>query len=133
MAFTKYQCVKQQDIKDCGAACLATISKNYGLNYPITKIREMSGTDKMGTSAYGLVKAAEKLGFTAKAVKGTHEAFLEDFPLPAIAHVVIDQTLLHYVVIHKITKKQLSFRILRRALLNIHQKTSLKSGPVFSY
>lgn len=105
MAFTKYQCVKQQDIKDCGAACLATISKNYGLNYPITKIREMSGTDKMGTSAYGLVKAAEKLGFTAKAVKGTHEAFFEDFPLPAIAHVVIDQTLLHYVVIHKITKK----------------------------
>ncbi|OMD83054.1 MULTISPECIES: peptidase domain-containing ABC transporter [Paenibacillus] len=105
MAFTKYQCVKQQDIKDCGAACLATISKNYGLNYPITKIREMSGSDKMGTSAYGLVKAAEKLGFTAKAVKGTHEAFFEDFPLPAIAHVVIDQTLLHYVVIHKITKK----------------------------
>lgn len=83
MAFTKYQCVKQQDIKDCGAACLATISKNYGLNYPITKIREMSGTDKMGTSAYGLVKAAEKLGFTAKAVKGLtrHSSKISPFRL----------------------------------------------------
>lgn len=80
-------------------------TKHYGLNYPITKIREIAGTDNRGTSAYGMVKAAEKLGFTAKAVKGTHEAFFENFPLPAIAHVVIDHTLLHYVIIHKITKK----------------------------
>ena len=25
--FKKYHCIKQHDIKDCGAACLATISK----------------------------------------------------------------------------------------------------------
>ena len=29
-----------------------------------------------------------------------------EFPLPAIAHVVVDGALLHYVVIHKITQKQ---------------------------
>ncbi|WP_284679108.1 cysteine peptidase family C39 domain-containing protein [Aceticella autotrophica] len=57
------------DIKDCGAACLATISKQYGLKIPISKIRESAGTDKQGTSAYGLIKAAEKLGLTAKGVK----------------------------------------------------------------
>lgn len=28
-------------------------------------------------------------------------------PLPAIAHVVIDKTLLHYVVIHKINEKEI--------------------------
>src|SRR5690606_23319578 len=67
---------------------------------------EVAGTDKQGTNAYGLVKAAEKLGYSAKGVKGNQEAFFEEFPLPAIAHVVIDQSLLHYVVIHKITKKQ---------------------------
>lgn len=102
----KYYCIKQHDITDCGAACLATVSKQYGLSTSITKIREVAGTDKMGTNAYGMVKAAEQLGFTAKAVKGNQEAFFSEFPLPAIAHVVVDGTLLHYVVIHKITKKE---------------------------
>ncbi|CAH1209382.1 Lactococcin-G-processing and transport ATP-binding protein LagD [Paenibacillus auburnensis] len=104
--FRKYILIKQHDLKDCGAACLAMISKHYGLKYPISKIRQISGTDHQGTSAWGVVQAAEKLGFTAKAVKGNQEAFFDNFPLPAIAHVVIDQTLLHYVVIHKISKKE---------------------------
>ena len=105
--YMKFSHVKQYDIKDCGAACLATISKQYGLKYPISKIREVAGTDKQGTNAYGLIQAAQKLGFTAKGVKGDQEAFFGEFPLPAIAHVVIDQSLLHYVVIHKITKKKI--------------------------
>lgn len=104
--FKKYHCIKQHDITDCGAACLTTISRHYGLKYPISQIREIAGTDKQGTNVYGLVKAAEQLNFTAKAVKGNQEAFFGDFPLPAIAHVVIDGSLLHYVVIHKITKKE---------------------------
>ena len=102
----RYYCIKQHDITDCGAACLATISKQYGLTLSITKIRLIAGTDKMGTNAYGMIKAAEELGFTAKGVKGDKEAFFNDFPLPAIAHVVVDGSLLHYVVIHKITKQQ---------------------------
>lgn len=103
----KYYCVKQHDITDCGAACLATISKQYGLNLSISKIREVAGTDKQGTNAYGMIKAAEQLGFSAKGVKGNQDAFFTEFPLPAIAHVVVDGSLLHYVVIHKITKKQI--------------------------
>ena len=71
----KYYCVKQHDITDCGAACLATISKQYGLKLSISKIREVAGTDKQGTNKTGLVKAAEQLGFTAKGVKGNQEAF----------------------------------------------------------
>ena len=57
----RYYCVKQHDITDCGAACLATISKQYGLNLSISKIREVAGTDKQGTNAYGMIKAAEQL------------------------------------------------------------------------
>ncbi|MDF2586714.1 MAG: bacteriocin-processing peptidase [Anaerocolumna sp.] len=104
--FQKYYCVKQQDITDCGAACLATISKQYGYKISITKIRETAGTDKQGTNAFGVIKAAEQLGFSAKGVKGDKNAFFSDFPLPCIAHVIVDGTLLHYVVIHKITKKE---------------------------
>lgn len=73
--YMKYYCVKQHDITDCGAACLATISKQFGLNLSISKIREIAGTDKQGTNAYGMIKAAEQLGFTAKGVKGDQEAF----------------------------------------------------------
>ena len=102
----KYYCVKQHDITDCGAACLATISKQNGYKIGITQIREVAGTDKQGTNAYGVIKAAEQLGFSAKGVKGNKDAFFSEFPLPCIAHVVVDGSLLHYVVIHKITKKQ---------------------------
>ncbi|OEF98971.1 bacteriocin ABC transporter ATP-binding protein [Vulcanibacillus modesticaldus] len=106
--FNKYHCVKQHDIKDCGPACLATVSKQYGLKIPISKIREVAGTDKQGTNAYGLIQAAEKLGFTAKGVKTMNkEAIFEELPLPAIAHVIVDGTLLHYMVIHKITRKEI--------------------------
>ena len=103
----KYYCVKQHDITDCGAACLATISKQNGYKIGITKIREVAGTDKQGTNAYGVIKGAEQLGFSAKGVKGDKEAFFSEFPLPCIAHVIVDGSLLHYVVIHKITKKEI--------------------------
>lgn len=106
--FRKYYCIKQHDYKDCGCACLATICRQYGLKYPISKIREVAGTDKFGTSALGIIQAAEKLGFSAKGVKANKpEDIFGEIPLPAIAHVVIDKTMLHYVVIHKISEKEI--------------------------
>lgn len=106
--FRKYYCIKQHDITDCGAACLATISKQYGFHTSVSKIREAAGTDKQGTNAYGMIKAAEHLGFSAKGVKGDRNAFFSEYPLPCIAHVIADGSLLHYVIIHKITKKRIT-------------------------
>lgn len=103
----KYYCIKQHDTTDCGAACLATICKQNGYKISITKIREAAGTDRQGTNAYGLIKAAEQLGFHAKGVKGKKDALFTEFPLPCIAHVIVDGGLLHYVVVHKITKKRI--------------------------
>lgn len=102
-----YYCIKQHDITDCGAACLATISKQNGYKTSISKIREVAGTDRQGTNVYGIIKAAEQLGFSAKGVKGSKESIFSEFPLPCIAHVVVRGELLHYVVIHRITKKQI--------------------------
>lgn len=107
--YKKYVCIKQNDIKDCGAACIATICKQYGLKIPISKIREIAGTDMYGTSAYGVVKAAEAIGFTAKGVKVSKFLdIFDEYPKPAIAHVVVDGSLLHYVVIHKVTKDEIT-------------------------
>jgi ATP-binding cassette subfamily B protein len=103
----RYACVRQHDITDCGAASLATIARHYKLKLTISEIREVAGTDKVGTSAYGMVKAAETLGFYAKAVKGDKTAFATDFALPAIALVVHNSSLMHYIVIHKKTKDKL--------------------------
>ncbi len=87
----------------CG--CLSTITKTHGLRLQISKIRDIAGTDSYGTSAYGLVKAAERLGFTAKAIKGTREDLFKEFPKPAIANVITEDGIQHYVVIHKVKKK----------------------------
>ena len=103
----KYYCIKQHDTTDCGAACLATISKQYGLKLSIAQIREIAGTDARGTNTHGMIKAAEQLGFSAKGVRGDKEAFFTPFPLPCIAHVVMNGRQFHFVVIHKITKKKI--------------------------
>ena len=102
----RYYCIRQQDMRDCGVACLATISKTYGMDISISRIREVAGTDLHGTNVNGLVHAAEALGFYTRAVKGSREAFLEKMTLPAIAHVIKDKKYLHYVVVYKITDKK---------------------------
>ncbi|HET9570905.1 MAG TPA: peptidase domain-containing ABC transporter [Bacteroidales bacterium] len=94
--------VKQHDITDCGAACLASVSASYGLHMPIARIRQYASTDKRGTNALGMVEAATKLGFTCKAVRGVPES-LSKIPLPSIAHVIRGQ-LQHYVVLYKVSR-----------------------------
>jgi ATP-binding cassette subfamily B protein len=96
--------IKQRDITDCGAACLASVAAHYKLKLPVAKVRQYASTDTKGTNVLGLVEAATKLGFEAKGVKGTLDS-LEKIPLPAIAHVVVKQYLHHYVVIYKISDR----------------------------
>ncbi|MBK0383049.1 peptidase domain-containing ABC transporter [Pedobacter sp. SD-b] len=96
--------IKQRDITDCGAACLASIASHYKLKLPVARIRQMAGTDKKGTNVLGMIEAAQKLGFEAKGVKGPFESLFK-IPLPAIAHVVVKEVLQHYVVIYKVTKQ----------------------------
>ncbi|PIB33166.1 peptidase C39 [Gaetbulibacter sp. 5U11] len=99
--------IKQHDIKDCGAACLASIGNHYKVNLPIARIRQFANTDKRGTNVLGIIEAAEKMGFTAKGVKGSLDA-IPKIPLPAIAHVIVGKQLQHYVVIYKVSKKNIT-------------------------
>jgi len=93
--------IKQRDVSDCGAACLASVAAHYKLGLPVSRIRQIAGTDQKGTNAWGLIKAAEKMGFSAKGVQGNIEA-LPGVPIPAIAHVIINKILPHYVVLYRI-------------------------------
>ena len=93
--------IKQHDITDCGAACIASVSAFYGLKFPIAQIRQYAHTDKKGTNLLGMIDALGKLGFEAKGVKAEFEA-LNVVPKPTIAHVIVKETLHHFVVIYKV-------------------------------
>lgn len=96
--------VKQKDITDCGAACLASVAAHYKLNLPITKIRQWAGTNKKGTSIAGIIEAAQKLNFETQGVKGSFDSLFK-IPKPAIAHVILDNHYQHFVVVHKTNAK----------------------------
>lgn len=96
--------VKQRDITDCGAACLASIASWYHFNHPVSRIRQLAGTDKMGTNVLGLVEACDKMGFLAKGVRGEWDSLFK-IPKPAIGHLIVRNAITHYVVILKTTGK----------------------------
>jgi ATP-binding cassette subfamily B protein len=101
--FRKYACVRQHDQSDCGAAALATVALHYRRPLGLEQMRDLSGTDRIGTNLLGLLKAAEKLGFSARGAKGSYEV-LPTLPLPAIAHVKTSEGLGHFVVLHRYWK-----------------------------
>jgi len=97
-------CIKQLDISDCGPACLASIAAYYKLRIPVSRIRQYAATEKSGTNVLGMLDAAERLGFQAKAVRGKVDSITK-VPKPAIAHVIGTGGLHHFVVIYKTGKK----------------------------
>ena len=95
--------IYQQDEKDCGVACIAMILKHYKTEIPIHKLREFSGSDLDGTSAFGLKKTFEKLNFECLAIQADNSVWKEkELPLPLIAHVLIDDSFMHYVVVYDV-------------------------------
>lgn len=131
--FKKYYCIKQKELKDCGPACLATIFKQYKLKVPIYKIRELAQTDKQGTSAKAIIDVANKLGFSAKGFKANNiNDIYGDIPLPAIAHVIIDNSYHHYIVIHKITNKYILIADPARGIIkyNVDEFYSIWTGII---
>jgi ATP-binding cassette subfamily B protein len=49
--------VSQYDSNDCGAACLLSILKFYGINENLEILKAVSGTTKNGTTLLGLQEA----------------------------------------------------------------------------
>ena len=112
--------IKQHDITDCGAACLASICAHYKLEFPIARIRQLASTDQKGTNVLGLIEAAQKLNFDVKGVRGDFES-LQKIPKPSIAHVIVKGVLHHYVVIYEVTKSYI--KIMDPATGKMHKKT----------
>ncbi len=102
----KIKYVKQENIMDCGVACLLSIIRYYGGDNTIDNIRYLTNCDKNGISAFDLVEASKKLGFDCKGIK-CNISYLENIKLPVIVHTFINKAYKHYVIVHKIDKNKI--------------------------
>lgn len=100
--------VAQIDARDCGVAALASIAKYYGSDYSLAHLRELAKTNKEGTTALGIVKAAKLMGFETRAIQADMTLFdIEDVPYPFIVHVNKEGKFQHYYVIYQNKKNYL--------------------------
>ena len=100
--------VPQMDSRDCGVAALASIAKYYGSDYSLAHLRELAKTNKEGTTAFGIVKAAKEMGFETKPIQADMTLFdMKDIPYPFIVHVTKDGKLQHYYVVYQVKKDYL--------------------------
>ena len=97
--------IPQIDARDCGVAALASIAKFYGSDFSLAHLRELAKTNKEGTTALGIVKAADEMGFETRPVQADKTLFdMSDVPYPFIVHVSKEGKLQHYYVVYQ-TKK----------------------------
>ncbi|MGK0236385.1 MAG: ATP-binding cassette subfamily B protein, partial [Psychroserpens sp.] len=98
MSFPIYQ---QFDQMDCGPTCLRMIAKHYGRVYSLQYLRDHSYIDREGVSLLGISDAAEHIGMHTLAVKLPFKQFIEEVPLPCVAH----WRQRHFVVVYRTSKK----------------------------
>lgn len=96
-----YPWVEQQSSSDCGAACLAMVSRYWNKVLPLNWLREQANIGRSGASLKSLSKAAEKIGFHARPVRASVDRIVEQTN-PWIAHWQGN----HYVVVYKISQRK---------------------------
>lgn len=114
---------RQANINDCAVCSLASIIKYYGGIPNLEKLRELMHTTREGTNAYNIIECANSLGFKSKGlkVKNLNEFKDKNNIIPFIAHVIINKSYMHYVVIYKINYKNKTLKIMdpARGFVNI--------------
>src|SRR4029077_6706599 len=76
----------------------------HGLEVSHPRLRQLSATNRAGTTLLGLVDAASRLGFACKGVRCADSA-LEHIPMPAIAHVT-RRNAGHFVVVTRVSNDE---------------------------
>jgi ATP-binding cassette subfamily B protein len=93
--------VHQVDAMDCGAACVATLCRQFGYNVSLAAIRAAVGTGLDGTSLRGIMRGGAEMGIEFRAVKSSVDR-LAAMPKPAILHWGGN----HWVVVHEVRKER---------------------------
>ncbi len=85
---------------DCGAACLAMVTRHFGRPVSLAHIRRLVHTSIDGTSLAGIASGAEQVGLRVRSVKAS-KTRLDELPLPAVCHFEGN----HWVVLYRVDDK----------------------------
>ena len=96
--------ILQQDIKDCGVACIQYMIEYYHGLVPVSVLREDLHLTNQGTTAYHLVETLKKYQFDACGKKIEYDD-LKDVILPAIVHLILPNGILHFAILNQVEKK----------------------------
>lgn len=103
----KYPFTKQNGLKNCACACMQMIIKYYNGYISLEDLSNYLNTDKSGTNALRIVEVFKEIGFSAEGIRTSLDEINKDnLILPAIAHVTIDKSYNHYIIIYKINFKK---------------------------
>lgn len=91
--------VLQPTAADCGAACLAMVLGHFGRRVRLGELRDATGTDRDGTNALALVRAARRYGLRGRGVKVQRNE-LALLPRAAILYWNFN----HFVVFERLSK-----------------------------
>lgn len=101
----KFPFIRQQNINDCGATCLAMVCQFYGKRISLENLRNYSNTTRSGVTTYDIKEALDKLCFENYIVKLSNKE-IKKIPLPAILY----WNQKHFVVLYKISQRNNSIQ-----------------------
>ena len=96
--------IRQQGIKECGASCLLSVIRYYKGNISLTKLLELTNTNKNGTTFYDLRYASNYLGLPAEGYK--LDKLSNEIKTPFISQVLVNNYT-HFIVVYEIKKDSL--------------------------
>lgn len=100
--------IPQIDERDCGVSSLAMVLAHYKTHLSLARLRDIAKTDMEGTTALGIVKAANSLDFETMPIQADLSLFdKKDLPYPFIAHVIKKGKYPHYYVVYGMSRDKL--------------------------
>ncbi len=97
----KYPYVHQDNSNSCGVACIDMVIRYYKGYVPTSILMQYTHTSRNGTTAYHMIETLKQFGFSATGISCDLKKPI-DIACPFIAHVTLNQTYLHYVVVYEI-------------------------------
>jgi ATP-binding cassette, subfamily B, bacterial len=91
--------VRQLELSDCGAACLAMALAHHGRPVGLDEMRRATGTGRDGVAASGIVEAAARYGLHARGVRAGIET-IRHLPRGSILHWELS----HFVVLDRVRR-----------------------------
>lgn len=113
---------KQQDQMDCGPTCLRMVTKYYGRNFSIQKLRSLCFINRGGVNLLAISESAEKIGFRTTGAKLNLNQ-LNQAELPCILHWRQN----HFVVLYKIKRDKYYIADPASGLIVLDEKSFTKN------